>query len=193
MSEPKVTELKLGSGVDIRVKPLSPFVFQKLREKAAQLYPPPDPKEYEIEPDEGVMAIPGDKIPATQNPAYREKVEAAEAKQKDWLTLAVVTMAAEFSESQSELIERFAEQLDTMRSFIDLPEDAWEATLYYGIITSEVERQVIVAAAESRLALTEEEVADGRRLFRSQLSLETYSRLALSGTSGVQGRVRSQS
>lgn len=192
MSEPKVTELKLGSGVDMRVAPLSPFVFQKLRAKAEQLFPAPDEKAYEVEPEPGLMAIPGEKIPASQNPVYRAKVEEVEAQRKDWLTLAVVTMACEFTESRESLIEHFEAKLEAMRDFIDLPEDVWEATLYYGIITSEVEREVIIAAAESRLALTEEEVADGRRLFRPQLSLETYTRLALAGTSGVQRGVRSQ-
>jgi len=188
MSEPKVTELKLGSGIDVLVKPLSPFVFQKLRLKAAELHPMPDEKAYETEPDAELMAIPGDMIPASQNPDYRAAVEAIERARNDWLTLAVATMACEFQESRETLIVRFAAHLDMMRDFIDLPEDAWEATFHYGVLSSEMERQLIIAAAESRLPLGEEEVAGGYRIFRPKVSLETYSRLALN-SSGIQGRV----
>lgn len=192
MVEPKFTALTLGSGIDVLVKPLSPFVFQKLRSKAAELFPSPDEKAYETEPDPELMAIPGDKIPGSQNPDYQKAALTAQTAQNDWLTLAVTSLACEFSEPHDALIARFAWQLEQLSGYVDLPPDAWEATLYYAILTSEVERQMIVAAAESKLALTEGEIAEGRRLFRPVVSLEDIGRLATRRASRLSGGLPSQ-
>lgn len=181
------------SGVTLSVKPLSPFLFQQLRDLSLQKFPDPDKEAYELPyPKELEPAIPGSKIPAEDNPDYRALVDKQSNKRAQFVSRTVITLACEPHEStRGEVISQFANELDVLRETIELSADVWENTLLYCVITSVKEQADLTLIAESRLPLTPGEVVNGVKFFRLVLSGQGTNGVVRTAPS-VQRKERSQ-
>lgn len=194
MGDVKRILYECDSGVTLSVKPLSPFLFQQLRDLSLQKFPDPDKEAYELPYPEGVEpAIPGSKIPAEDNPDYRALVDKQSNKRAQFVSRTVITLACELSDGvgYSDIVEQFDNERIRLKEIMELPESAWEATLLYCIITSVKEQVDLTLIAESRLPLTPGEVVNGVKFFRLVLSGQGTNGVVRTAP-GVQRKERSQ-
>lgn len=165
--EKNTIAVTLSTGVTLHVTPLSVFARQLIIEASERLYPLPDPKPFEIPvPDSRA----GQVVPATQNPDYQELEKAIKNKRENYQRKAMLATCCD-SPEQAALIERYAPRLARLDEFIDAPEDQWEAVLLLGVIQTDSDMALLVTAAMDRLQLTEAEIVDGMRTFRSPILL----------------------
>ncbi len=166
LAAPKVIELKLSTGVDLTVTPVTAFDLQALRDRARKLYPAPDPKQYEQAVPEADALVPGQKISGDQHPAYIEAMEAVERQRGDFLNAGILHLSLEFKEPKADIIARYRPVLDRKREVIDLPADEWRATLLHGVLESQDDLMTVLAAAQDKLPLEGGEMIGAVRLFR---------------------------
>lgn len=162
-----VRRLTFDSGVEGDVIPLSPHAVVKIRQKAEELYPFPDKAAF-IKPLPN-SAIEGDTYFDKDDPEYKHLYREAAQLQAAYILRAICDVCLTFPRGREQLIEDFRPHLDKQRIYIDLPEDEWEATLYYGIIASPADQETVSMAAMSALPISMEEVIEGEhglRVFR---------------------------
>lgn len=169
----KLTELVLDSGIRVHVKPISRYLRNALAEAAERLFPLPDKAPYEEALSEDV-AIPGMKIPAEDNPEYKKRVAEIQRQRGDYISSAMLDLCVSYPDfdSRQALIDHFAPYLDEQRNWLELPEDPWEATLRFAIISSVADENQITAVASDTLPVTEKEVNENVRIFQPVLSRE---------------------
>lgn len=184
-SGPIVRELLLDSGVVVLIPPLSPIAYGKLLLKAAEEYPLPNEEEFRKPVPNA--AIEGDTFIDKDDPIYKERLDLAKKKQSEYIAKVLQEVSLEFPDGKDVLIARFADKIKGLRKFIDLPEDEWEATFLYGIISSIADHETILFAAQNALPLTEEEIADGLRIFRYQVQGKRPGRVAAGRLALAQG------
>jgi len=164
----KVIELILDSGETVYVKPLSILHYHALVMRAEQEYPYPDPKPYEKEIDASKTLEPGEVIPATQNPAYQVLCKAIDEQRKTWQYRQYILLSVEVVDQKATL-ERHQARVEKLRAMMALPEDAWEATLLYSIISSTDDYNRVLSATSGQMLVTEEEISNGWRIFRPRI------------------------
>lgn len=157
----KVVRLDLDSGVTIEVRPLSPFVLAGIRKRATELHPIPDAPQKPV-PN---SVIEGDTYADTDDKTWRAAALRAQEAQGNYVGQQVIMLSVTVPD-QSAIMAQFEPRLKQIAEFVDLPDDEWQATLLYGVITSEKEVGLITRVATDRAPLTEEEVAEGVRYFR---------------------------
>lgn len=184
-SGPIIRRVLLDSGVEVDLPPVSPHAYAKILLKAEEVYPTPDEEEYRKSIPNA--AIDGDTFIDRDDPEYKERFEQARKKQSEYIALALQEISLEFPDGKDALIERFAPKIASMRKYIDLPEDEWEATFLYGVIGSVADHETILFAAQNALPLTGEEVAEGLRIFRYQVQGQRPGRLAAGREALAQG------
>jgi hypothetical protein len=175
-SGPIIRRVLLDSGVEVDIPPLSPHAYAKILLKAEALFPPPDEEDFR-KPIPNA-AIEGDTFIDKDDPVYKERLEVARKQQSEYIAKALQEISLEFPDGKEALIARFADKIARLRKFVDLPEDEWEATFLYGVISSVADHETILFAAQNALPLTGEEIADGLRIFRYQVSGQRPGRLA---------------
>lgn len=173
MQSKKVTEIILDSGIKVWVSPMSRYARNGLAEAAEKLYPYPDKSQFEEELPEDV-AIPGMKIPAEEHPDYQAQVASANRQRGDHISGAMLNLCVVYPDfaSRQEIIDHFAPYLDEQRDWLALPEDPWEATLRFAVISSVADENQIMAIVGDTLPVTEKEVNDNVRIFQPALSRE---------------------
>jgi hypothetical protein len=168
----KVIELILDSGETVYVKPLSILHYHALVVQAEKQYPYPDPKPYEKEIDASKTLEPGEVIPAAQNPAYQALCKDIDEQRKTWQYRQYILLAVEVIDQKATL-ERHKDRVARMRAMMTLPEDAWEATLLYSIISSTEDYNRVLNATSGQMLVTEEEISNGWRIFRPRIQRST--------------------
>ena len=167
----KVVRLDLDSGVTLDVAPLSPFVINAINKKAGQLYPVPPPPKVPV-PN---SVIEGETYADTDDPEWQEAARQARQLQSMYAGEQVILLSVSVA-NQDALVKKYAARLKQLSQVIDLPEDAWQATLLHCIITSDREVALITMIARDRAPLTEEEIADGVTYFRVKRQRDTDTR-----------------
>lgn len=177
--EPIVRRVVLDSGVEVDIAPLSPLATAKIRERAQKEYPLPDKEQYRKTLQNA--ANEGDTYIDEHDPEYIRLTREAQQGQAQYFAAAVRDICLSYPAGKEALIEQFKPRLEAMRSFIDLPEDEWEATFWYGIVASPADNETIVAAALSVLPISMGEVIEGEnglRVFRYIVQGKRPSQLA---------------
>lgn len=163
----KVVLIDLDSGEQIYAAPISPLIINAIVRQSEVEYPYPDDAPYRL-PLENA-AIPGDTLPASENPSYRALMKSVEVERAKYQNISVVLASVNDAPlGKDTLIAKYADDVETMRAIVPLPENAWHATLYL-LIASRDDQMLVVNAATSSLPLTSEEVRDGMRIFRPQV------------------------
>lgn len=166
----RVYELLLDSGEYVYVQPLSIYVVRALQDKALELFPFPEKATYEKPMNEAVALEPGQMIPAEENPEYRRLYDETHEKQQQYVNNHSIAFAVEPVLGHEAMIAKYQSRLDQMRKVIALPDDAWDATLRFCIITSRQDYNRVSSAIMGMIKTpSEEEVIDGMRIFRCDI------------------------
>lgn len=166
IAAPKVIELKLSTGVELSVTPVTAFDLQALRDRARKLYPAPDAKQFEREVPAEDALVTGQKLPGDQHPEYLAQMEAVERERGDYMNAGILHLALEFKEPKADIIARYRPVLERKRAVLELPEDEWRATLLHGVLESADDLMTVLAAAQDKLPLEGGEMIGAVRLFR---------------------------
>lgn len=156
----------------VLVPRLSAFMIDAIKKRATELYPLPDPEPYQ-QPIDGAL-IPGDLLPAVQNPEYQKLVMAVMLQRNRYLQYAVLS-AIEIPDgddtiSHGEVVALYQPVLENMRQVAIIPdnENVFALTLHYCVLKTD-EYMEIVNAAIKEQPLSQEEVRDGLRIFRRDI------------------------
>lgn len=169
----KVFELLMDSGEYVHVQPLSIYVVQALREKSRTLYPYPDKARYERKLEDAKAIEPGQVIPAEENPEYQALYDAADEKQQTYVNLQCIALSVEPLQGRQAMIAKYKDRVKQMRAVMDLPDDAWDATLRFCIISSKQDLGKISNAIMGNALPREEDILNGMRIFRCYVRQET--------------------
>lgn len=159
-----VTLVELDSGVSLYVGMVGFDLFQAIQKKGNELYPDIDPKPYEVPADNVQFLVP---IPGTKHEDYIALQEKQAGKRQEWLSQQVIKIASLHElNDRAGLVKKYAERVATLRQFVDLPDDAWEATLFGCVIASDDDHRLIWQAALKRLPITGDEIQNSFRIVR---------------------------
>lgn len=149
----------------------SAFMIDAIKKRASELYPLPDPKPYE-QPIDGAL-VPGDVLPAVQNPEYQKLLTEVMLQRNRYLQYTVMS-AIEIPDGDSddmiahgEVVALYKTVLDSMRQAAAIPENdnVFALTLFYCVLKPD-EYVEIVNAAIKEQPLSQEEIRNGLRIFR---------------------------
>jgi hypothetical protein len=164
-----LVEVALASGLVILVRRLNAATRILLLNDVEKKYPFPDPANY-IQPLSEVApnAIEGAMIPADENPAYMAARGEIEEARKRHLVMAVFSLGVvvDTVEGRETTIERYEVRIQKLKAALstELPEDKWQATVRYGLISTADDLAHIFNAAWN--VLRQDEVRLAIRSFR---------------------------
>ncbi|TXH48263.1 MAG: hypothetical protein E6Q97_25100 [Desulfurellales bacterium] len=164
-----VVEVELSSGVTVYVTPLTVFAQKALIEAAEQEFPSPDVSAYARPlPD---ALVEGSMIPGEENPAYqRERVKALTQQRESYIVRAVNSGVHLSPDSIDALYDLHADYLgDLEAEGVAVPPARETALIRFVALRTGADMNIVVAALESRLPLTEGEIRDAMRIFRPAL------------------------
>lgn len=163
----KVVLIDLDSGEQIYAAPISPLIINAILRQSEVAFPYPDDTPYRL-PLENA-AIPGDMLPATENPRYMALMAEVTTERRKFQNDAVVFASVNDAPlGKDTLIAKYADAVENMRAIVPLPENAWHATLNL-LVASKQDYTLVINAATESLPLTPDEVRDGMRIFRPQI------------------------
>lgn len=173
------------SGVIFHVTPLSLATLRAIQLKAASVLPYPPKEPYEIPDPEETSFAPGQKSRAEDHPEYQALCKGVDKERKNWADRAIFDYAVECPKypTHNDLVTAFKSQLDKLRKIAELPEDDYEAVLFYIVFSwnqvalnsnmqympSGNEYGRIIDLAIQTVALTTAEVSAGIRFFRAKI------------------------
>lgn len=171
MSELKQAKYELAKGITLTVTPLSGFAQKMLHASAAQRHPEPDRAPFEVEiPD---ALIPGTKTKAEESAewltAMRDVLQKRQQAQIGLLLDTAVTV-----DDRDALVKPYQNAVDQFwLATSDLPVGAalvsdW-VTLLLGVLAEEQEVSALIKLAQGATPLTDAEIVDGFRYFRSMV------------------------
>lgn len=172
---PTVIEFIPLSGVRLHIRPVNGAVVRAMVAKGESELPYPDPSPY-MKQEEG--AVPGTLTLAEDDPEYVKLCKAVDAKRNHRLNSALLDFCVSYPDfgSRDDLLNYFAPQREALRKVATLPDDNWEATRDYIILSGDKSRQLgsndyadAISLCVQGVALTGGEIADGLRIFRPVL------------------------
>lgn len=177
--KPSVIVWESAAGVVFHITPVNLATLRAIQLKAADIYPYPDAKEYEIKENPETAFDPNQVLPASKNPEYLKLCLEVDAERDKWADRAIFDYAVTTPKyvNRDDLIEAFKSQLGKLRKIANLPDDDYEAVMF-NIVLSGQERvnnrwvtdyNRVVGMAIQTFALTASEVAAGIRFFRLKL------------------------
>ncbi len=180
------TEIILENGLRVWVYQESQSDYQRLFKEWITANPLPDKKLYELPVPAEDATYEGQTLSAESNPEYKALAMERMQAFNDYLVRAYILGYTDFPDhTEDGLIERYARLINRKRKVMDLPADAWEATLFHAILTTKDEKKQIVQAVEKKLAVDYEEVIDSVAIFRPVNSGRS-DRTVSNGTSTTQ-------
>lgn len=171
MADETLYQVELSGGETLSLRPLSPYARLAFIEKAAQLFPMPDPTPFQqIVPNTpaGVTVM----TPPEDDPRYREMADEVNVRRANYVNNAIITASVvDIEGGQEAAIQRHAEQLDTIRRLGAVPEDysEWQATLLLCVIRSREEVSQLINLATSKFPLDDKERGEAVKIFRRNL------------------------
>lgn len=177
---PSIIEYETASGVIVHITPLSIFTIKAISSKAENEFPYPEAVNYEL-PLENA-ADPSIKLPAKENPAYRELCAEIDNQRYAWRNKAVLELACNYPAyaDRASMIAEFRPRLEELRPFLEMSGDDWQEVLQHCVFTGKQDRQAVLllAAQADDIPLTQAEVVDGIKFFRIDLPRKTARRMA---------------
>lgn len=170
-----VRELLMDSGEIVYVQPLSIYLVRALQDKAQELFPFPDKTQYEKTLDDAKAIEPGQVIPAEDNPEYQKLYDIAAEKQQNYVNEKCIALSVEPVQGRQVMIKKYKARIVQMREMMTLPDDEWDATLRFCILTSRADFNKVTEAIMGRGLPREEEILNGMRIFRMYVRKETTS------------------
>jgi len=167
-----VHEHLLDSGEYIYVQPLSIYLVRALRDKAEELYPFPDKTLYERKLDDAKSLEPGQMIPAEENPDYQKLYDEAAENQQSHVNLQCIALSVEPVQGRQAMIDKYKDRVAQLRAMMDIPEDEWDATLRFCVLTSKQDFNKITNSIMGQRLPGEEDILDGMRIFRCYVRKE---------------------
>lgn len=161
------TEIILSNGIKVWCYPIPARDRSKLVLQWNEQNPLPDKKAYQLPVPEDEATIPGQTLSAESNPEWQDVLEQRRYKLNDYLVHTFLVGYTDFPDnSEDELIARYARVIARKRKVMDLPADAWEATLRGAIVDNIEDEFILVQAIQKRVETTFEEVIDSVAIFR---------------------------
>lgn len=161
-----VHEHLLDSGEIVYVQPLSIYLVRALREKAEELFPFPDKSKYEKVLDDDKAIEPGQTIPAEENPDYQKLYDEADTQQQAYVNEHCIALSVEPVQGRQVMIEKYKDRVAQMRTMMTLPDDEWDATLRFCIMTSRQDFNKITNSIMGQRLPGEDDIMFGMRIFR---------------------------
>lgn len=165
----KVFEVDLENGEVVVVEAISPLLLRKLWARAEEVYPDPDPRQY----DQPLVhaAIDGLMKQGEESDAYKRARMEAFNKQNGFVSVAVIEhgVVIDTKEGREATLTRLHPKLERLRQHLGdaMPEDDWQAAVMFCLISTRRDVSRIVEASKD--ALKEEEVKDWMRVFQRPL------------------------
>lgn len=164
---PLATELILSNGLRCWVYPVTQMDRLRILEKWVKEHPEPDKKGYERPVPAEDASFEGQTLSADSNPEYQNALALWRDARADYITNVLLLMCTEFPDyDKADLIARFARVIAQKRQVMDLPADAWDATVRFALIATIEDQSQIIRAVESRLPVEYGEIIDQVRIFR---------------------------
>jgi hypothetical protein len=164
---PQATEIILSNKLKCWVYPVSARDRSALIQKWQADNPMPDKKQYEALVPAEDASFEGQTLAAEGNPEYQKLLAERRDNLSEYLTNAFLVGYTEFPEAdEKKLIENYARVIARKRRVLDLPADAWEATLRFALLESLEDQRAIIGVIESRLPIEFGDVIDNVRIFR---------------------------
>lgn len=170
------------SGEIFHILPINLATLRGIQLKAAELYPYPDPKPYEVKENPETAFDPNQVIPARKNPEYLKLCLEVDNERAVWSDRAIFdyTVTMPKYPDPDDLVTAYQKQLAKLRKIAVLPDDDYEAVLFNIVLSGSQRRedgsnkwttdyQRIVLTAIQNFTLTASEVANGIRMFRLKL------------------------
>lgn len=174
----KLYTVELDSGDVVMVSRLSPFARIAILEKAAELYPLPDPTPFQKpipNTPPGVTLL----TPPEDDPQYKALVKAVQTKRDNYYYEAlIVASVVDMVGGREAGIARYAEQLAAIRRRANVNElyTDWQATVLFCIVRVPADTTRIAAVAADAFQLEEAEIRAGIASFRAEMESSTYTR-----------------
>lgn len=180
---PTIIQFETMSGVMLYITPLNLATVRAIQQKAQEVYPYPEKAPYEL-PLENTFS-PDTKDSAENNPEYVLLCAEVDKQRRMWADRAVFDYAVRFPAypTRQDVINAFAPRLLELRKIAVLPEDDYDAILMHiilsgnevkagvnGLMDGTTEYLRVILAAMQTLPLTGEEIANGIRFFRIDVS-----------------------
>lgn len=164
---PQATELQLSNGLKAWVYPVSAHDRMELIQKWLKDNPEPDKQAYEMPVPAEDASFEGQTLAAETNPEYQRIQKERRESLSEYLTNAFLVGYTEFPDhKESDLVAKFARVIARKRRVMDLPADAWEATLRFALLDTPEDQRQIMAAVEMRLPVEYGEIIDQVKIFR---------------------------
>lgn len=165
----KVFEVDLENGEVVVVEAISPLLLRKLWARAEELYPDPDPRQYDTPLVHA--AIEGLMKQGEESDEYKRASALSFNKQNSFVCTAVIEhgVVIDTKEGRAATLARLRPKLERLRQHLGdtMPEDDWQAAVMFCLISTR--RDVSRIAEASKDALKEEEVKDWMRVFQRPL------------------------
>lgn len=181
---PAVVVYEAQSGVIFHITPLNLATLRAIQLKAQDKFKYPDTRPYR-QPEENAFDE-NQLTPAEDNPEYIKACRIVDGERTQWADRAIFDYAVRMPKypTKDDLVAGFSEQLMQLREIAELPEDDFEAVLFYIVLTwnqparntkdeltvVSTEYGRILQLAIQTVALTPDEVTAGVRFFRPYLS-----------------------
>lgn len=165
-----VVEHVTTGGVTLHITPLNVFTRKAMLELAQQQHPLPNPKDFEkaVPPEQALYE--GQTIFDDTDPAYTQARRRAIQSQNDITATMMIRAGVRIADDLDDVRAAYGGLLDGLRSVgLPLPDDEHEALLLYGVLTDRDDIAAVMSHLEQRSQLSEGEVRDALRVFRSEV------------------------
>lgn len=189
MSEIRQAQYELASGVTLTVTPLTGFMVQALHARATQLYPDVDREPYQVEIADALVA--GTKTRAEDHPEWLQRMSDV-LKRRAQAQMGLLLDATLNVPDREALI---APYLPTVKAVKEAMQDFPIAAamlndflvVLIGVLAEKVEVDALVRLAQGATPLSDAEVLNGMRHFRSVVLSRQRRSIRPRASEGVQG------
>lgn len=169
MSEVNQAKYELQKGVTLTVTPLSGFAQKAFHARAAQMYPEPDRAPFEVEIEDAF--VPGTKTKAEDSAEWLTLMRDVLQKRSQ-AYIGLLLDAACTVDDRAMLIQPYKPAVEAFKAAVEtLPVGAALVSdfvaLLLGVLAEEQEVGALVKLAQGATPLTDGEITDGFRFFRS--------------------------
>lgn len=162
-----VVEYKTFSGVTLLVTPLSVSTITAIAERSRAEYPDIDDTPFRLEIPHS--AVPGAWDLDVENPEYQRLLGELHANRTRLVDRLFFELGTEFADKKTDLLKTFKDRIEKLRTALALT-DSDETILLFHIALARTEDAMnVTKIIRDRVPITAEEVADGLRIFRTDL------------------------
>jgi hypothetical protein len=164
---PSVVEITLSNGLRVWTHAVSQRDNLRLIQEWEAKNPAPNKDDYRLPVPPDMASFEGQMLAPEENPVYQQLLKDRKTSLNDHIIRAYLLGYVEFPDTtEDELIAKHAKAIARKRRVMDVPDDAWEATLLFALVDDIRDYQLLVNAVQRNLTVDEGEVIDEMRIFR---------------------------